>query len=203
MLRNIAISNRLDQLCKGMEAIMNAPSHAHLPEDAIDLIEAGRQHALTLLGNIIEPICSALSRQLEDCILQIHDEDFALPESPTDQGTSGSTYITNLQQQSTLSQREVLSRVTCKDVVIPRVKKMLHRLTEMFVRHCCLIRNFGEQGKLRLAADMSEVRLNQAMATACMRVACPLTPPLLGACRMLGSQTFCAVPLFPESVARS
>jgi len=159
MLRNIAISNRLDQLCKGMEAIMNAPSHAHLPEDAIDLIEAGRQHALTLLGNIIEPICSALSRQLEDCILQIHDEDFALPESPTDQGTSGSTYITNLQQQSTLSQREVLSRVTCKDVVIPRVKKMLHRLTEMFVRHCCLIRNFGEQGKLRLAADMSEFEL--------------------------------------------
>lgn len=142
-----------------MEAIMNAPSHAHLPEEAIDCIDEARRNTLILLGNIIEPICAAVSVQLENCILQIHDENFTLPGNLDSLDASCSKYVSMLQRQSAQIQREILSRFTCKEVVIPRVKKMLHRLIEMFVRHCCLIRHFGDEGKLRLAADMPEVTI--------------------------------------------
>jgi len=163
MLRNIALANRLDQLCKGVAAILASPAAAALPVDVANLIETARQAAVQLLGAIIEPTFGAIAKLLEQCIRQIHYEDYSLHTAGEDaEGGGGGTvsgFISDLQRNSTHVQTELISRFTCKDAVAPRIKATLERLLRLFVRHACLIHRFGEAGRLKLAGDMAEFEL--------------------------------------------
>lgn len=126
MLRNIALANRLDQLCKGVAAILASPAAAALPVDVANLIETARQAAVQLLGAIIEPTFGAIAKLLEQCIRQIHYEDYSLHTAGEDaEGGGGGTvsgFISDLQRNSNHVQTELISRFTCKDAVAPRIK---------------------------------------------------------------------------------
>eukprot|EP00729_Bicosta_minor_P009414 gene9414-4147_t len=141
MFSNIALANRLDQLCKGVAAILASPAAAALPVDVANLIETARQAAVQLLGAIIEPTFGAIAKLLEQCIRQIHYEDYSLHTAGEDaEGGGGGTvsgFISDLQRNSNHVQTELISRFTCKDAVAPRIKA----------------------GRLKLAGDMAEFEL--------------------------------------------
>jgi hypothetical protein len=164
-LRNISLANRLDQLCKGLLAIKSSQVGAALSDDAgtiiLDAIAAG--HTL-LETELLNPLFGAITKNLESVLKQIHYEDYSASETPrggnADAGAEWcAPFLQTFKNRVHQSQQGVLARLTCKDATSPRILRMAGRLLDIFVRHACMINSIAEEGKMRLASDLTQLEL--------------------------------------------
>eukprot|EP00039_Didymoeca_costata_P020153 m.340253 g.340253 ORF g.340253 m.340253 type:complete len:767 (+) comp19209_c0_seq1:136-2436(+) len=153
LLRNIALANRLDQLCKVVASIISSQQAAALQEDAIELIEQARHNGIKLLATIVDPICEAILVEMEKLIVALHSEDYITENS------ARSDFASLIQDLVAHVQSEIFKRLTCHEVVVPRVKKLVQQLLRKFAQHVSLIKSLSEAGKRRLSEDMAEFEL--------------------------------------------
>ncbi|CAB3988381.1 Conserved oligomeric Golgi complex subunit 5 [Paramuricea clavata] len=157
--KNSVIVNMLYEMHQATTKILGNIS---FPKHAKEAISIALKDLLALIENAVEPLLLSMQKRMEEIVYKIHSEDFSnvqlsvnisdTPEAPC------SSYINELQDFITHVNRNVLSLYNCGDFLVNRLNFMAARVLHVFVRHVSLLRNLGEGGKLRLAADMAQVR---------------------------------------------
>lgn len=161
-LRNISLANRLDQLCKGLVSIKSSQVGASLSDEAGSIISdaIGAGQAL-LETDLLGPLFSAITKDLESVIKQIHYEDYSVAQAGSnDVGQEWcSPFLQTLKGRVHQIHQTVIARLTCKDASSVRILRMVGRLMDIFVRHACMIISLSEAGKMRLASDLTQLEL--------------------------------------------
>lgn len=116
------------------------------------MIEQARHNGIKLLATIVDPICEAILVEMEKLIVALHSEDYITENS------ARSDFASLIQDLVAHVQSEIFKRLTCHEVVVPRVKKLVQQLLRKFAQHVSLIKSLSEAGKRRLSEDMAEVR---------------------------------------------
>jgi hypothetical protein len=130
-----------------------------------------RDMEYALLGYYLQSLASIL----EEIIAKMHDESFAdrAPSAPgsnigaqqrhsmggSSSSTSGSKYMQEFTSVFSVILDEHLRRLPASSFVGECVGDFVCRLISVFVRHASLLRPLEENGKLRLANDMTQLEL--------------------------------------------
>lgn len=168
--KNSVIVNMLYQLHQALTKIL---SDLSFPTHAKETISEALKEVLVLIENAVDPLLTAVQNRMESIVYKIHSEDFTsahlstnishVPDAPC------SAYINELQDFINHIHKDVLSMYNCGDFLVNyRLHSIASRVLHVFVRHVSLLRNLGEGGKLRLAADMAQVEF--AVGPLCRRV---------------------------------
>ncbi|GMF22978.1 unnamed protein product [Phytophthora fragariaefolia] len=118
----------------------------------------------------------ALAALMEGILAKMHDESFGDQSSATkvansgdaprsssgfrsSQGTNGSKYMQEFSRAFTIILDEHLRRLPVASFATKCLADLVERLISVFIRHASLIRPLTENGKLRLANDMTQLEL--------------------------------------------
>ena len=69
-----------------------------------------------------------------------------------------SAYVTELQNALEVVQREILARFTLGADLTERVRLLMRDILEYFIVNACTLDALSNKGKLRLTADLAQVR---------------------------------------------
>ncbi|XP_062515247.1 conserved oligomeric Golgi complex subunit 5-like [Corticium candelabrum] len=166
---NIAVVNDLNHLCEEIQSIL--ASQQSISESGRKLIESGLEAASSLMQHITDVIIEMVASTIEEILITMHESDFSgdiptqsssqLPESPC------SAYIVELRDFISRIHLTHLVQYDCQKYMEERLKGVANRAMDLFVRHVTLIRPLGDRGKMRLAADLTEIEV--AIMPLCQR----------------------------------
>ncbi|XJO74816.1 hypothetical protein BDV3_005579 [Batrachochytrium dendrobatidis] len=124
-----------------------------------------------LIQGIIEPLLMSFACELEAVIAKMHKEDYSSTQparvvAPRQSDTT-SAYIPELVTHLKWIAREILGRLQCGDDTREWANSLSTRTVELLMRHVSLVRPLNELGKLRIAADLTQIEyvLNQFLGT--------------------------------------
>nr|KAJ3421734.1 Conserved oligomeric Golgi complex subunit [Polyrhizophydium stewartii] len=118
-----------------------------------------------LMQNVVEPLFQSFAVEFEAVASKMHREDYASQAArvPTGRSTETSVYFAELSAKLKWVAREILGRLQCDDDTREWAMSFSARVLEIVMRHASMTRPVNEQGKLRIAADMTQLEylLNQ------------------------------------------
>jgi len=120
-----------------------------ISESLKDLEKLGEQ--------ILGPLFARTAKQFENILFSLHKENFGGNDIARTETQPSSQYIRNLQIQITVFQSCALSKFTAGPWLSKNILLLSSRIVEYFIRQATLLRPLGEQGKLKLAADMAQL----------------------------------------------
>jgi hypothetical protein len=134
-----------------------------LSETGTKVIENGLKVAQSLMEHVADVIIETVASTIEEILLTMHESDFSgdmplqstsqLPEAPC------SAYIVELRDFISRIHSTHLVQYDCKQYMEDRLKGVAIRTMDLFIRHTTLIRPLGDKGKMRLAADLTEIEV--------------------------------------------
>jgi hypothetical protein len=158
---NAAVANDLDHLCHEIKLVMDGQHR--LSETGTKVIENGLKVAQSLMEHVADVIIETVASTIEEILLTMHESDFSgdmplqstsqLPEAPC------SAYIVELRDFISRIHSTHLVQYDCKQYMEDRLKGVAIRTMDLFIRHTTLIRPLGDKGKMRLAADLTEIEV--------------------------------------------
>ncbi|KAF8584833.1 hypothetical protein K439DRAFT_1646830 [Ramaria rubella] len=114
-----------------------------------------------------EPLLVAIRREASSIIARLHRVDFGktLDDSPPGMG-GASTYMKELVDKLSFVRKEVLSKYSLGEITQEWTTSIVKYVIRTFVNHVSIAKPLGENGKLQLTSDMTELEfaLNAFMA---------------------------------------
>ncbi|KAG7090850.1 hypothetical protein E1B28_009932 [Marasmius oreades] len=104
---------------------------------------------------IVDPILTAIRRDLGNIIDRIHRTDFGRSDPTAGMG-GASLYMKDLVDKLTFIRNEILSRLLVGEDVQKFVVSIVKFVLKIFVIHVSITRPLSESGKLQLTSDMTE-----------------------------------------------
>ncbi|ORX71060.1 hypothetical protein BCR32DRAFT_225581 [Anaeromyces robustus] len=138
-----------------------------IDDSSEDILKIELQNPLdeiyNLLCSIVEPLMGNITKQIENIILKIHKEDFNINSKAniniTSEGGQCSTYVIELGNYLKWLKREIFNKIKCSEL-----KEWIHsiaaRILDFFLRQISIIRSLSENGKLKLASDITTMEFN-------------------------------------------
>ncbi|KAG9439155.1 hypothetical protein H6P81_019320 [Aristolochia fimbriata] len=166
-LKNFTLCQHLQEVHTRISTTMS-----ELPAIASDVLSPSLSRVYGVACDSVTSLFQAMLDLLENCILQIHDQNFSVQGLDAAVDNSASPYMEELQKAVLHFRTEFLSRLlpssltnrtstsTSSDTIcIGLVRRMASRVLTFFIRHAALVRPLSESGKLRMARDMAELEL--------------------------------------------
>lgn len=163
-IKNFALCQHLQEIHTRISSMMNG-----LPTIASDVLSASLGAIYGVACDSVTSLFQAMIDRLESCILQIHDQNFAVLGMDAAMDNNASPYMEDLQKSILHFRREFLSRLLpssanpavagTETICTMLVRRMASRVLIFFIRHASLVRPLSESGKLRMARDMAELEL--------------------------------------------
>ncbi|KAJ4833599.1 Conserved oligomeric Golgi complex subunit [Turnera subulata] len=161
-VKNFALCQHLQEIHTRISSII-----IRLPPIAADVLSPSLGVIYGVARDSVIPLFKAMIDCLQSCILQIHEQNFAVLglDAATDNNTS--PYMDELQKCILHFRAEFLSRLLPssasptggESICTQLVRSMASRVLTFFIRHASLVRPLSESGKLRMARDMAELEL--------------------------------------------
>jgi len=157
--QNIEITNSLWWLQDNIWKIIDDASEDVLKND----LQGPLDEIYKLLCSIVEPLMASITKQIEMVILQIHKEDFSINSKTSvnisAEGGQCSTYVLELNTYLKWLKQEIFNKIKCSDC-----KEWIHsiavRILDFFTRQISIIKPLSENGKLKLASDITTMEFN-------------------------------------------
>ena len=169
--KNAALAGVLEEICAALGNVVPL-----LPDEPAKALENALAQVAETATEALEPVMSAAHAEVHKRLASMHKEDWAGGDPPMGEGCS--TYMTQVIDVVAHVSEEHLSGVRQGSLLghasssskgasgfVPSTiaaEALARRCLELFVRHVSLLRNLGENGKLRLTKDMGE--LEQAVS---------------------------------------
>lgn len=160
--QNIEIANSVWWLQENIWKIVEESTETVLKNS----LQVPLEEMYKLLCMIIEPLMSNLTKHIESIIIKIHKEEYTIDSNaPTNMNTEGgqcSVYVIELGSYLKWIRREIFPKLKCSES-----KEWIHsiatRILDYFLRHASIIKPINENGKLKLASDITQIEfiLNQ------------------------------------------
>ncbi|XP_075414657.1 conserved oligomeric Golgi complex subunit 5 [Tenrec ecaudatus] len=165
--RNVAVVNSLYELHLSVTKVVS--SQNSFPPAAEQTITSALKTIHALMGSAMQPWLTSLGDAIEAIIITMHQEDFSGSFSgsePTE--VPCSLYMKELQGFIARVMNDYFKHFECSDFVFDNTAAIAHRAIELFIRNASLIRPLGQGGKMRLAADVTQMEL--AVGPFCRRI---------------------------------
>ncbi|KAK4278959.1 hypothetical protein QN277_016728 [Acacia crassicarpa] len=161
-LRNFALCQHLQEIHARISSVLTG-----LPSIASEVLSASLGAVYGVACDSVTSLFQAMLDRLESCILQIHDQNFAVLGMDAAMDNNASPYMEELQKSIIHFRGEFLSRLLpttatasgTENICTRLVRSMASRVLVFFIRHASLVRPLSESGKLRMARDMAELEL--------------------------------------------
>lgn len=173
-LLNISIANLVHYL-NGQVGRVMANMKSSLSPDAAKIVQESLSHTDKLIQNIVTPLLASISDAIEAIILTMHNEDYSMRLEAGESGLNTSIrksdvsqcslYMKELQGFIARAASNYLAPFQNQEIVMKCSVPVASRCIELFLNHACLVRPLGEGGRVRLAADFSQMEV--AVAPLC------------------------------------
>ncbi|KAG6813690.1 hypothetical protein H0H92_008538 [Tricholoma furcatifolium] len=110
--------------------------------------------------HLVEPLMSAIRRELSAIIVKLHRIDFGKDVDPTSGMGGSSLYMKELIDKLSFIKKEALSNFAIGEAGRTWVLSIVKYVIRTFVMHASIARPLGESGKLRLTSDMAELEFS-------------------------------------------
>ncbi|KAF8054168.1 Golgi transport complex subunit 5-domain-containing protein [Lyophyllum atratum] len=107
--------------------------------------------------NLVEPLMTAIRRELSAIIVKLHRIDFGKAVDPMSDMGGSSFYMKDLVEKLSFIKTEVLNKFSLGEAGRAWVTSIVKFVIRTFVLHVSIARPLGESGKLRLTSDMAEL----------------------------------------------
>jgi len=157
--QNIELTNSLWWLQDNLWKIIEDASEVVLKNE----LQVPLDEIYNLLCSIVEPLMISITKHIEGIILKIHREDFNLNSQAntniSSEGGHCSSYVIELGNYLKWLKREIFNKIKCSES-----KEWIHtiavRILDFFTRQISIIKPMSEQGKLKLASDITTMEFN-------------------------------------------
>ncbi|GLT63331.1 hypothetical protein SLA2020_359040 [Shorea laevis] len=163
-IKNFALCQHLQEIHSRISSMMTG-----LPTIAADVLSASLGAIYGVACDSVTTLFQAMIDRLESCIMQIHDQNFAVLGMDAAIDNNTSPYMEELQKSILHFRSEFLSRLLpssansatagAETICTTLVRRMASRVLIFFIGHASLVRPLSESGKLRMARDMAELEL--------------------------------------------
>ncbi|KAM4094908.1 hypothetical protein ACB094_06G230600 [Castanea mollissima] len=163
-LKNFTLCQHLQEIHARISSMITG-----LPSIAADVLSPSLGAIYGVACDSVTSLFQAMLESLESCILQIHDQNFAVHGMDAAMDNNASPYMEELQKCILHFRSEFLSRLLpsltnaatarTETICTRLVRNMASRVLIFFIRHASLVRPLSESGKLRMARDMAELEL--------------------------------------------
>ncbi|ELR14443.1 golgi family protein, putative [Acanthamoeba castellanii str. Neff] len=151
--RNAMIFNALFQLHTAVTNLLPV-----IPPSAMEYIDDALKQLARVGQQIISPLFSRITAQLEATLLGIHHEGYG-GSKHRDAVHQVSAYMEKLQKQIHHFHAVILSYFSSCPAISIRLRALATRVVTFFVRHAALVRPLSQIGTLKLAGDMAQMEL--------------------------------------------
>jgi hypothetical protein len=157
--QNIDLINSLWWLQDNLWKIIEDASEVVLKNE----LQVPLDEIYNLLCSIVEPLMISITKHIEGIILKVHREDFNLNSQAniniSSEGGQCSSYVIELGNYLKWLKREIFNKIRCSES-----KEWIHsiavRILDFFTRQISIIKPMSEQGKLKLASDITTMEFN-------------------------------------------
>ncbi|OMO68018.1 Golgi transport complex protein [Corchorus capsularis] len=163
-VKNFALCQHLQEIHTRISSMITG-----LPPIAAEVLSPSLGAIYGVACDSVTSLFQAMIDRLEACILQIHDQNFAVLGMDAAMDNNASPYMEELQKCILHFRSEFLSRLLpssanattagTETICTRLVRSMASRVLIFFIRHASLVRPLSESGKLRMARDMAELEL--------------------------------------------
>lgn len=157
-IRNSSIVNSLGYLRSGIVELL--PNLDYPPQEAVVVLDESINNIGNFMDVALSLLLSSIMGSLENKMSRMHTENFSLSISEfhgSQEVQACSNYVLEIQDFLETIQSDYLSLYTCRDFLLERLEMVTSRLLQLLVTHVSLIRNLSEGGKLKIAADMTQL----------------------------------------------
>ena len=171
--KNAALAGVLEEICAALGNVVPL-----LPDEPAKALENALAQVAETATEALEPVMSAAHAEVHKRLASMHKENWAGGDPPMGEGCSmymtqvidviahvSEEHLSGVRQGSLLGHTGGSSSKSAAGFVPSTIaaEGLARRSLELFVRHVSLLRDLGENGKLRLTKDMGE--LEQAVST--------------------------------------
>ncbi|KNZ78795.1 Conserved oligomeric Golgi complex subunit 5 [Termitomyces sp. J132] len=129
-------------------------------EAVLDALNPGTQNVHKAYERLVEPLMTAIRRELSAIIVKLHRIDFGKDVDPTSGLGSSSFYMKELMEKLSFIKAEILSQFLIGEAGRTWALSIVKYVIKTFVMHVSIARPLGESGKLRLTSDMGELEFS-------------------------------------------
>ncbi|KAF9047312.1 Golgi transport complex subunit 5-domain-containing protein [Panaeolus papilionaceus] len=121
----------------------------------VGIIQPSVQHIFRVLESVMNPLSSAIRREIGAIILKLHRIDFSKPMDANAGMGGTSLYIKELTDKMAFIKNEIVGRYSLGDYGRNWVIAIVQHIIRSFVLHISIVCPLGESGKLQMASDMT------------------------------------------------
>ncbi|KAG2055186.1 hypothetical protein BDR06DRAFT_1020429 [Suillus hirtellus] len=125
-------------------------------ESAATLVKAGVKKLHLTYDSIIDPLLTAIRRELASIISRLHRVDLQKATNPMAGMAGPSMYMKDLADKLNYVKTQIFINFT-SDMTQPWVLSIVRYVIRNFVLHASIAKPLGESGKLQLTTDMTEL----------------------------------------------
>ncbi|KAG5646264.1 hypothetical protein DXG03_003860 [Asterophora parasitica] len=122
-----------------------------------DALKPSIQKMRQAYEQLVEPLMTAVRRELSAIIVKLHRIDFGKIVDPMSDMGGSSFYMKDLVEKLSFIKTEILSKFAIGEEGRTWVISIVKYVMRTFVLHVSIARPLGESGKLRLTSDMAEL----------------------------------------------
>ncbi|KAJ7128889.1 Golgi transport complex subunit 5-domain-containing protein [Mycena crocata] len=126
-------------------------------ESVVAVIKPSIENMHQAYQRLIEPIITAIRRELSAIIAKLHRIDFNKPADPMAGMSGTSFYMKDLVEKLSFIKTEILSKFSVGEAGREWVISIVKFVIRTFVLHVSIAKPLGESGKLQLTSDMTEL----------------------------------------------
>eukprot|EP01083_Nonionella_stella_P124438 375729_1 len=124
-----------------------------LDERSLPALQSCQEDLDSLCRHIIRGTLQGACKLLEEVMMSMHQQDFAISSKKSSQ--AGSLYIREFKSQIDSVVKEILPMFVATDILREAVDRMITRLVAAFMWHCSAVAPVSARGLIRLAADIA------------------------------------------------
>ncbi|KAJ6603113.1 Golgi transport complex subunit 5-domain-containing protein [Mycena sp. CBHHK59/15] len=132
-----------------------------LGEEHVDsvfvVIKPSVRNIYEVYQRLVDPVLSAIRRELGAMIAKLHRIDFSRPADPMAGMSGASFYMKDLVDKLSFIKTEILSKFSVGKAGREWVISIVKFVIRTFVLHVSIAKPLGESGKLQLTSDMTEL----------------------------------------------
>ncbi|KAG6891762.1 hypothetical protein C0992_006183 [Termitomyces sp. T32_za158] len=129
-------------------------------EAVFDALTSDIQKVRKAYEQLMEPLMTAIRRELSAIIVKLHRIDFGKDVDATSGIGGSSFYMKELVEKLSFIKAEILSKFVIGEDGNTWVLSIVKDVIRTFVMHVSIARPLGESGKLRLTSDMGELEFS-------------------------------------------
>ncbi|KAH9895023.1 Golgi transport complex subunit 5-domain-containing protein [Cubamyces lactineus] len=128
------------------------------PESVVSILQPVVTKLHDTFERIVDPLLAAIRRELGAIIAKLHRQDFSDSADPmAAMGGGASPYMKDLIEKLTFVKSEILAQYNVPEVSRQWVLSIVRFVIKTFVLHASIAKPLGENGKLQLTSDMTEL----------------------------------------------